>query len=453
MSSININEIVVRADQTPGKVCFHNFEEIKSYMEAKLSVYDTTVYTPDDLDTAREDLSVLKAIKKSLTEKKKELETAYSMPIEAVKAQLDELIGMVKAPMDIIDKMIKETEKKAKREEIEKYSKEKAVTLGEYADKVIGSRAFFNDKWLNISCKTKQWKEDVDKIIADAADAIDTITGQGGDNKAALLGFYFDKLSLDGIGAFKQMISSDVGSDADLVTVSASEDDADKVIGYKVFKIYGTKRQMLKVINMLDLSDIEYEEIEDGMPKDMEELTDPDTESFVCFDIEHTGTNGIDNGDAEAEIIEIGAVKVVDGKIVDKFDMLAYPGRKIIPRVAKLTHITDEMVAHEPPVDDVIRRFKQFVGDSILVGHNIKSCDIPHITRAAKRAGIKFENAFLDTKKLARPLQEQKRWEKITLPYLSDYYHISQTDAHRAWCDAEANAYLYLELRKEYLSK
>jgi DNA polymerase III epsilon subunit family exonuclease len=186
-----------------------------------------------------------------------------------------------------------------------------------------------------------------------------------------------------------------------------------------------------------------------GMPKEMEELTIPDFDSFVAFDIEHTGTFGIGNGDAEAEITEIGAVRVVNGQVTAKFDMLANPARKIVPRIARLTHITDEMVVNEPPVDEVIKRFKEFAGDSILIGHNIKSCDIPHITRAAKRAGISFGNAYLDTRKLARTLQDKKGWRNITLPYLSNYYRIRQTQAHRAWCDAEANAYVYMEMKKE----
>ena len=99
--------------------------------------------------------------------------------------------------------------------------------------------------------------------------------------------------------------------------------------------------------------------------------------------------------------------------------------------------------------EKILKKFKEFVGDSVLVGHNIKSCDIPHITRAAKRAGVAFDNAYLDTKKLAKIFQDKKNWEKITLPYLSQYYHVTQTEAHRAWCDAEANAYVYLKLKEE----
>ncbi len=206
---------------------------------------------------------------------------------------------------------------------------------------------------------------------------------------------------------------------------------------------------MLQVMTQLDLMGLDYEEIEDGMPGSMTEITQPDFDSFVAFDIEHTGTFGIANGDSEPEIIEIGAVKVVDGVITERFDELANPGRKIVPRIAKLTHITDEMVADKPSVDEVIRKFKGFVGDAILLGHNIKGCDIPHISRAAKRAGVVFENSFLDTKPLTMKMRDEKGWDDVKLTTLSAYYGITQNEAHRAWCDAEANAYVYLKIKEE----
>ena len=443
-NSINVNEIVVMANQTPGQASFNNFEDLKKYMETGLSVYKTTEYTPENIDQAKQDLKELKAIKKKLTDKKKELEAAYSMPIEVVKEQLDELISMVKEPLNIIDKMIKENAKEEKKIEIMEYAREQASVLGQYADNVLDSQAFFNDRWLNATYKTKDWKADIDKKVSDAADTFETIKNVGGNNTGALLGFYFDKLSLDGAEQFLLMASNDIEEDA----VSVVEDE-NAVVGYKVLKVYGTERQMLQFMSQLDLSGMDYEEIEDGMPKEMEEIVEPDFDSFVAFDIEHTGTFGVNSGDAEAEIIEIGAVKVENGQIVDKFDMLANPGRKIVPMVSRLTHITDEMVAGEPPVTEVIKMFKDFVGDSILIGHNIKGCDIPHISKAAKKAGINFDNRYLDTKKLATGMKKEKGWEKVNLPYLSKYYGIEQAEAHRAWCDAEANAYVYLELKKD----
>ena len=170
-------------------------------------------------------------------------------------------------------------------------------------------------------------------------------------------------------------------------------------------------------------------------------------DSFIAFDIEHTGTFGAANGDSESEIVEIGAVKVVNGVITEKFDELCNPGRKITPRVARLTCISDVMVSTKPSVDEIIKKFKEFVGDSILVGHNIKGCDIPHISKAAKRAGVRFGNKFLDTKPLAAKHKASCGWGNIKLTTLSEYFGITQTDAHRAWCDAEANAYVYLKLK------
>ena len=441
---MEINEIVINAELTPGQVSFNNFEDLKSNLQQGLSVYKTTEYSADNIPQAEQDVKELKAIKKRLSDKKKELEAAYSMPIEKVKKQIDELISLVNEPLDMIDKLIKENAKRIKEQEILTYAKEKSSVLGEYAERVLNSRGFFNPKWLNSTYKTKDWQEDVNKIIRDTSDAIETIENVGGSNKAALMAFYFDKLSLDGSEVFLKSLSEDLSADS----VSHAE-DVDSVIGYKVLKIYGTERQMRQLMTQLSLSEYEFEELEDGMPKSMEELTDPTFDTFVSFDIEHTGTFGINKGDAESEIIEIGAVKVENGKIIEKFDMLANPGRKIVPMISRLTHITDEMVEAEPPVDEVIKAFKAFIGDHVLVGHNIKSCDIPHIVRAGKRAGVSIVNSFFDTKVLAQKLKNKKGWTSVTLPYLSEYYNVPQEEAHRAWCDAEANAYVYLELKKE----
>lgn len=440
---MNLNEIVVIAEQTPGQVSFHNFEDLREYMERGLYVYKNTVYTPENLNQAEKDLKDLKAIKKKIADKKKELETAYSMPIEDVKKRLDELLDMVKEPMDFIDKMIKTNAKLAKQRDIMVYARSQATALGEYSDRFIESSAFFNDRWLNATYKDKDWKADIDKKVYDAGVALETINKIGGNNTGALLGFYFDKLSLDGAEQFMELVKSDAFDEV------AVAEERNALAGYKILKVYGTERQMLQLMTQLDFSEMEYEEIEDGMPKEMEEITESTFDTFVAFDIEHTGTFGINNGDAESEIIEIGAVKVENGNVIERFDMLANPGRKIVPMIARLTNITDEMVAKEPPVSEVIMKFKEFVGDSVLVGHNIKSCDIPHIIRAARKAGVSFDNAYLDTKKMANRLKAKKGWENIKLPYLAQYYGIKQEEAHRAWCDAEANAYVYLELRKE----
>ena len=220
------------------------------------------------------------------------------------------------------------------------------------------------------------------------------------------------------------------------------------VVGYKVLKITATEEQMAGLLNEIALLDIEVEEIEDGMPKPMPEITEPTFDSFVAFDIETTGTNGAANGDSEAGIIEIGAVRVVNGVVVAQFDELANPGRPIVPRIARLTHISDEMVADKPPVDEVIRRFHDFVGTSTLIGHNIKSSDLHYIVKAANHAGIHFDGDFLDTYLLAKKFKERMRWEKVNLGYLAGQYGIEHKEAHHAWSDAEVNAQVYFKLQQ-----
>lgn len=218
--------------------------------------------------------------------------------------------------------------------------------------------------------------------------------------------------------------------------------------GYQILKFVGTPEQMNQIKELARKLGMGMEVLEDGMPAAMTELTEPAFDSFVAFDIETTGTFGADNGDDPAEITEIGAVKVVNGQIVERFSELANPGRKIVPSIERLTHITNEMVHDKPPIDEVIRKFKDFVGDAVLVGHNIKSCDIPHITRAAKRAGITFDNDYFDTYRYAKQLKESMGWENVKLEYLSRQFGISQPDAHRAWCDAEANVGVYFKLKQ-----
>ena len=92
--------------------------------------------------------------------------------------------------------------------------------------------------------------------------------------------------------------------------------------------------------------------------------------------------------------------------------------------------------------------FYEFVGNSILVGHNIKSSDLRYITKAANRAGIHFEVPFLDTYLLAKKYKNSQGWEKVNLGYLAQQYGFEHKEAHRAWSDAEVNAKVYFELQK-----
>lgn len=252
----------------------------------------------------------------------------------------------------------------------------------------------------------------------------------------------------EGMDDVKNFLASLNEADTKIDTIAVASEN--NVLGYKVLKITATEDQMASIMDLLEMMGVEVEEIEDGMPKTMEELTKPYFDSFVAFDIETTGSNGAANGDSEAQITEIGAVKVVNGLVVEKFDQLANPGRPITPMISKITHITNEMVADMPPIDEVIKMFHEFVGNNILVGHNIKSSDLRYITKAANRAGIHFDSQYLDTYILAKKFKNEQGWGKLNLGYLAGEYGFEHKEAHRAWSDAEVNAEVYFELKKLY---
>ena len=224
--------------------------------------------------------------------------------------------------------------------------------------------------------------------------------------------------------------------------------DNDITVGYKILKIYGTNKQMSQVLDELTLLNVEYEEIEDGMPKDFEEITEPVMDSFVAFDIETSGTSGAAYDDLPSEITEIGAVKVVNGEVISTFSELCNPGRKITRRVEQLTHITNEMVKDKPSVNEVIKQFREFCSDLPLVGHNIKSMDLHYISTAAKRNGIEFANPYFDTYLYAKRFKDQMGWENLKLEYLAGQFGIKDESHHRAYNDAEVNVAVYFKLKE-----
>ena len=444
-----MEELTIVTRQEAGIASIDNFEELKSALQKELEVYKTIVYTPDTLKAAKKDRAALNKLKRGIEERRKEIKNVIMEPYKLVEEQAKELCSLIDEPLSIISSFIKEEDEKAKndrRKEIKDYFCELSAPLGSLSDVLWNSPAFFDKSWDGKSTSAKAWKEAVKDKIDTASRDISSIRAVGGKYTADLLVKYFETLSMDGILEHKKVLEA-TDSAVDTVSDDLPTDD-DKVIGYKVLKLTGTKMQLLQIMDQMNLLGIEVDEIEDGMPADMEELNTPDFDTFVAFDIETTGTFGAANGDSAPEITEIGAVKVVNGKIVDKFSQLANPQRQIVPRIAKLTHITDEMVQNEPVVDEVIRLFKDFVGDSVLVGHNIKNCDIPYISRAAKRAGVAFENGFFDTYRYAKKMKDSCGWENVRLEYLSKQFGIEHQSAHRAWSDAEANAGIYFKLKE-----
>ena len=113
---------------------------------------------------------------------------------------------------------------------------------------------------------------------------------------------------------------------------------------------------------------------------------------YCVIDFETTGLNA-----KSCSIIELAALKVRSGEVVDKYEQLVNPLRPIPPSATKVNHITDEMVSSEPILDDVIDDFLNFIGDDIILGYNISSFDLKIIGDSVQslRHTI-FDNDYMD---------------------------------------------------------
>lgn len=158
---------------------------------------------------------------------------------------------------------------------------------------------------------------------------------------------------------------------------------------------------------------------------------------YVVFDLETTGTSC-----ASDDIIEISAVKVEQKAVVDTFSTLVNPRRSIPYYATKVNGITDEMVAGAPFIEEALAQFLDFIGDAVLVGHNIQSFDLKFINRAC---GLLFQkevaNDFIDTLYMARSCLPQLSHHKLT--DLADYFQVSAAGAHRALNDCMMNQQCY----------
>ncbi len=431
----------------PGMIEFSNFEKIKQQLTVFIEQnYSERDYNVLGYDAAKADKEVLKKLKKVFSEKRLALKKEHTSPFEQVEKMFKELEAIVDKAFKPADVFIKDNDKTVKKDKIMAYALEQSQRLGRHSEKIINSPSFFNAKWSNVSVSYKSVYAEIDQKIALAESDINTITALDSDNKKILLARYYETLSIEGLSEFNNAILEDeVETDNAFISNDAVDDTR---IGYKILKTSGTLDQIRGLLNYMELQGIDYEELESDMPKAFNELTEPDFTNFVAFDLETTGTYGADRGDKEAKITEIGAVRVVAGQVVARFSELINPERKIVPRIERLTGISNEMLKDKPTIDVVLERFKQFIGNDILVGHNIKSSDLRYLESASKRTGIQIDNRYLDTYILAKKYKKNMHWESLKLEYLSEFFNFDHNAAHRAYSDAEVNVKLYFELKR-----
>lgn len=160
----------------------------------------------------------------------------------------------------------------------------------------------------------------------------------------------------------------------------------------------------------------------------------------MVLDLETTGLNPRTD-----KIIEIGALLVEDGEILDTFSTFVNPGRKLLPQTTEITGITDEMLEHAPVFADIAEKLLAFLGEYVLLGHSIIS-DYAFLKKALvneQPKGFAFERNGLDTLKIARRFLPAE--QKKALSALTAYFQIPH-EPHRAFADAQATFLLYEKL-------
>lgn len=163
-------------------------------------------------------------------------------------------------------------------------------------------------------------------------------------------------------------------------------------------------------------------------------------DTFVVFDLETTGFS------AEVDrIIEIGAVKIKNGEIVDNFSKFVNPKIPIPFRIEKLTGINDSMVMEAEPIEKILPEFLEFCGDAVMVAHNA-GFDTSFIINNAERLGIKYNPTIMDTVLLAQFVIPNLHNYKLDT--LCKHLAVSLENHHRAVDDAQATAYIYLKMVK-----
>ena len=171
-------------------------------------------------------------------------------------------------------------------------------------------------------------------------------------------------------------------------------------------------------------------------------------DEMVVFDIETTGLSN-----RTCKIIEIGAVKIKCGEIIDKFDVFVDPEEHISEFITNLTSITDEMVMGAPKEREALEAFLAFAGDRMLIAHNA-SFDVGFIRVAAERCGLPFSNSYLDTVGLSKYLNSDLKNHKLDT--IAEYYKLGDFHHHRASDDAEILARIFFvmldRLRSEGIS-
>ena len=171
--------------------------------------------------------------------------------------------------------------------------------------------------------------------------------------------------------------------------------------------------------------------------------------TYVVFDLETTGFNA----GGEDSIIEIGAVKILNGEIIDRYDQLVDPGKQISQRITDVTSITNEMLVGKPNEETAIKEFKEWIADLPMVAHNAKF-DVSFVEMAYEKYNLgEFKNTVIDTLELSRTMDNN--YARHSLSALVKRYNVAfdEEHHHRADYDAEGTALVYHKMMNKLVSR
>lgn len=162
---------------------------------------------------------------------------------------------------------------------------------------------------------------------------------------------------------------------------------------------------------------------------------------YIALDLETTGLDPKKN-----KIIEIAAVHVKDGAVIERFQTLLNPGWRLPEQITELTGITDEELLDAPVIGEKLGEFLELIQDRVIVGHSIMF-DYSFLKRAAVNQGLVFEAKAIDTLRIARKYLSDL--PSRNLHELCVHYGIEH-HAHRALADAEATHELLVRLWEQF---
>jgi len=192
-----------------------------------------------------------------------------------------------------------------------------------------------------------------------------------------------------------------------------------------------------KANNIKILYGVEGYLVEDNLPV-IQKANDKDlSQTFIVFDLETTGFSNKND-----KITEIGAVKVENFKIVDRFSQLINPEKDISYKVQELTGITNDLIKDKPTIEEILPKFVEFIGDSVLVAHNA-DFDMGFMQQKCREQNIEFKNTSVDTLTLARTLLPHMKRFRLNL--IAKELGIPLLNHHRAVDDAEATAHIFIK--------